>query len=264
MFLHNSNKILKSLLLFVLFLLFGVSNLYSQKVGLVLSGGGAKGLAHIGVIKALEENNIPIDYVTGTSIGAIVGALYACGITPDEMIEMFKEERFYNYYNGIMPEKHYYFFKKLDPDISFLSVGVVRRDKSLSFSLPTNLIATQPMDFGIMEYFTQYTAAANEDFDSLFVPFRCVASDVYNNKPVVFKNGDLGQAVRASMTFPFYFKPVEIDGTLYFDGGIYNNFPDDVMLKEFCPDFMIGVVVAGTTPKTDPDNLISQIENLVL
>lgn len=264
MFFYNSNKILNLLTLIVLLMLIARSNLFSQKVGLVLSGGGAKGLAHVGVIKALEENNIPIDYITGTSIGAIVGALYACGITPDEMIEMFKDEKFYNYYNGIIPEKHYYFFKKLDPDISFLSVGVLRKDESLSVSLPTNLIATQPMDFGIMEYFTQYTAAANEDFDSLFVPFRCVASDVYNNKAVVFRKGDLGLAVRASMTFPFYFKPVEIDGTLYFDGGIYNNFPDDIMLKEFAPDFIIGVVVAGQTKKPDPDDLMAQIENLVM
>lgn len=239
-------------------------NASSQTVGLVLSGGGAKGLAHIGVIRALEENNIPIDYIVGTSIGAIVGGLYASGLSPDEMEAMFKEERFYNYYKGLIPEKHFYYFKTLTSDASAFRFGLTRRDSSISIVLPTNLVPTQPMDFGILEYFAKYTAGANNDFDSLFVPFRCVASDIYRNKQVIFKNGDLGSAIRASMTFPLYFKPVEIDSVLFFDGGIYNNFPVDVMRNEFDPDFIVGVVVTSNSEKPDPDNLMLQIENLVM
>ena len=130
--------------------------------------------------------------------------------------------------------------------------------------LPTNLISTQALDFGMMEYFARFTAKGNRDFDSLFIPFRCVASDVHNKKEFDFKNGDLGLAVRASMTFPFYFKPIEIDGTLYFDGGIYNNFPVDVMKREFNPDIIIGVAVANSVEKPNTDDVMLQIENLIM
>ncbi|HOZ31047.1 MAG TPA: patatin-like phospholipase family protein [Bacteroidales bacterium] len=254
-------KKISSLSFFLIIIVFSIS---SQTVGLVLSGGGAKGLAHIGVIRALEENNIPIDYVVGTSIGAIVGGLYAIGLSPDEMEAMFKDEKFYNYYKGLIPENHFYYFKTQEKDASAFRFGITKRDSSISIVLPTNLVATQPMDFGILEYFAQYSAGANNDFDSLFVPYRCVASDIYQNRQVVFQKGDLGSAIRASMTFPLYFKPVEIDSVLYFDGGIYNNFPVDVMRNEFDPDFIVGVVVTSNSEKPDPDNLMLQIENLVM
>ncbi len=235
-----------------------------QKVGLVLSGGGAKGLAHIGVIMALEENDIPIDYVVGTSIGAIVAGLYACGYTTEEMIAEFKDPKFENYYKGRIPEEHFYYFKTMPPDASMFSIGILKKDSLVSLALPTNIVATQPMDFGIMEYFTKYSAGAGNDFNNLFVPFRCGASDIYNNRYTVFDSGDLGMAIRASMTFPFYFKPVDIDSVLYFDGGIYNNFPHDVMENEFSPDYMIGSMLTSYSRKPEADNLLSQIENLII
>ncbi len=242
-----------------------ISNLsYSQTVGLVLSGGGSKGMAHIGVIRALEENNIPIDYVVGTSIGAIIGGLYSIGMTPDQMEEMFREEKFVNYYKGRIPDDQYYYFKVNSPDASSFKLGLERLDSNINIVLPTNLVATQPMDFGIMEYFAQYSAAANNNFDSLLVPYRCVGADVYNNREVIFRKGDLGQSIRASMTFPFYFKPVVIDSVLFFDGGIYNNFPVDVMRNEFNPDIMIGVSVTSYSEKPNPDDLMLQIENMIM
>lgn len=258
------NGLIKKIFFPLFFLIFSGFSLSSQTVGLVLSGGGAKGLAHIGVIRALEENNIPIDYIVGTSIGAIIGGLYATGHSPDEMEAIFKDEKFYNYYKGLIPDKHFYYFKAMNSDASAFRFGLTKRDSSVSIVLPTNLVATQPMDFGIMEYFTQFSAGANYDFDCLFVPYRCVASDIYRNKEVVFCQGDLGNAIRASMTFPLYFKPVEIDSVLYFDGGIYNNFPVDVMRDVFNPDFVIGVVVSNYSQKPNPDNLMLQIENLVM
>jgi NTE family protein len=238
--------------------------LFSQTVGLVLSGGGSKGLAHIGVIRALEENNIPIDYVVGTSIGAIVGGLYSIGLTPDEMEDLFRDDRFINYYKGQIPEDQYYYFKQTDQDASSFKLGFTKRDSSINLVLPTNIVATQPMDFGILEYFSQYTAASNNDFDKLFVPFRCVGADVYNNREVVFKDGDLGMSIRASMTFPFYFKPIVIDSVLFFDGGIYNNFPIDVMRNEFHPDIMIGSSVTSYSEKPDPDDLLLQVESMIM
>ena len=248
----------------VILVLFSCAEIKSQSVGLVLSGGGAKGMAHIGVIKALEENNIPIDYIVGTSIGAIIGGLYAVGFTPDEMEEIIRDKKFVNYYKGNIPEEHFYYFKKTANDASFLRIPIFKKEGKRSISLPTNLISTHALDFGMMEYFAQYTAGANQNFDSLFIPFRCIASDVHNSKEVAFKNGDLGLAIRASMTFPFYFKPIEINGTLYFDGGIYNNFPIDIMKREFNPDIIIGVAVANGVRKPNADDVLLQIENLIM
>lgn len=258
---YRGTKIFCVLLFFVVLFF----NANGQSVGLVLSGGGAKGLAHVGVIRALEENNIPIDYVIGTSMGAIIGGFYAIGLSPDEMEEILCDPKFSNYYMGRVPDDYFYYFKKLPDDASILKLSFFRKDSNaVSISLPTNIVATQPMDFGMMEYFAKYTAGANRNFDCLFVPFRCVGADIYNNREKVFDKGDLGLAIRASMTFPFYFKPVEIDNVLYFDGGIYNNFPVDVMRNEFNPDITIGVVVSNYVNKPNPDDLLLQVENLVM
>lgn len=238
----------------------------AQTVGLVLSGGGAKGYAHIGVIKALEEHGIPIDYITGTSMGAIVGGLYAAGYSPDEMVKIFDGQNFKNYYKGVMPPKYIDYFKYEQPDGSLIRVDLRRKSKKIALALPTNIIATQPMDLGLIELFATSSAEANNDFDSLFVPFRCIASDVYRNREKVFDSGDLGTAIRASMTFPMLFKPVEMDSTLYFDGGIYNNFPIETMKETFNPDIIIGVYVssAAKPDSPDPDDLFAQIESLVM
>ncbi|MDL2262046.1 patatin-like phospholipase family protein [Bacteroidales bacterium OttesenSCG-928-I21] len=236
----------------------------SQSIGLVLSGGGAKGVAHVGVIRALEENNIPIDYIVGTSMGAIIGGLYATGLSPDEIEALLKDPKFFNYYKGLIPENYKYYYKKQTPDASLLRLALYKKDGATTISLPTNFISTQPLDFGMMEFFAQSTASSGRNFNCLFVPFRCVGADIYNNKETVFSQGDLGLAIRASMTFPFFFKPVEIDNTLYFDGGIYNNFPMDVMRNEFNPDITIGVVVSSYIDKPNPDDLMLQIESLIM
>ena len=102
-----------------------------------------------------------------------------------------------------------------------------------------------------------------ENFDSLFIPFRCVASDVYNKRELVFSRGDLGNSVRASMSFPFVFRPIEIEGTLAYDGGIYNNFPADVMQHDFNPDYIIGSVVSSNMEQPSGDNLFAQVESMI-
>ncbi len=236
----------------------------SQKVGLVLSGGGAKGLAHIGVIKALEENNIPIDYITGTSMGAIIGGLYAAGYSTEEMEILFKSEDFKRWSTGIIPPKYNYFFKQLDENPSFIDMDFAKKEDKMKLALPTNLIPSGQMDFGFMELFSPANAVAGENFDHLFVPFRCVATDIYRGEPVVFKSGDLGSSIRASMTFPFYFKPIEIDSVLLFDGGLVNNFPIDVMLQDFHPNIMIGSTVASKDIKPKKDDIKLQLENMMV
>ncbi len=120
------------------------------------------------------------------------------------------------------------------------------------------------MNLVFIDLYARATAACGGDFDKLFIPFRCVASDVYNKKQLVMKRGDLGDAVRASMSFPFMFKPIEIDSVLAYDGGIYNNFPTDVMRDDFHPDIIIGSVVATNPTKPKENDLMSQIENMVM
>ncbi len=231
---------------------------YSQKVGLVLSGGGAKGAAHIGVIKALEEEGIPIDYIAGTSIGAIIGGLYAIGWTTGQMEEVILSEEFKHWVDGEIDDEYKFYFKMPEPDASWVSFNF-SLDSVLRYKMPVNLISPVVMDYVIMEIYSSAAAAADYNFDSLFVPFRCMAADVLENRAIALKEGDLGHAIRASMTFPFYFKPITINDRLLFDGGMYNNFPVDVMYDEFFPEIIIGSRVAGDFNILSEDNLGSQL-----
>ena len=256
---------MKRVLLFFSFLLCGFI-LQAQKVGLVLSGGGAKGMTHIGIIRALEENNIPIDYITGTSMGAIIGSLYAMGYSPDDMEALLRSPDFKRWYSGKVEPKYEYYFKKNRPSPEFFNIRFAFRD-SLHIKpqiLPTSMVNPIQMNLVFVELFARATAACGGNFNKLFVPFRCIASDVYNKKPLVLSKGDLGDAVRASMSFPFVFKPIEIDSTLAYDGGIYNNFPTDVMREDFHPDVIIGSVVAANPGKPKENDLMSQLENMIM
>ncbi len=245
-------------------LLLPAQMLNAQSVGLVLSGGGARGMAHIGVIRSLEENNIPIDYVTGTSMGAIIGALYSMGYTPDEMEAIIESEDFRQWYTGTMDLKYMFYFRHNNTAPELLNINFNITD-SLYINKPTfNIVNPNPMSFGVMQTYAQYTAACNNNFDSLFVPFRCVAADTYNKKQIIFREGDLGDAVRASMSYPIVFKPIMKDSILLYDGGIYNNFPTDVMEKDFNPDIIIGSVVSKNAPPPSEDDIMSQIETMVM
>jgi NTE family protein len=234
------------------------------KVGLVLSGGGARGAAHIGVIKALEENNIPIDYITGTSIGAIVGSLYAMGYAPDEMLELITSDKFGYWQSGMVEDEYIYFYKKPEETPHFMHFLLNLKDSaSIQTVLPGNLINPVQMNQAFIELYAQATAKSAWNFDNLFVPFRCVASDIYGKKSIIMKNGDLGDAVRASMTFPFIFKPIWKSGIPLFDGGIYDNFPVDVMKEHFHPDFIFGSAVRGGGLRPS-ENPINQIETMIM
>ena len=250
-------------ILLSLFMIMSVAS--AQSVGLVLSGGGAKGITHIGIIQALEESDIPIDYVAGTSIGAIIGALYAMGYSPQEMLKLIKSKEFQQCYSGKIDESNLYYIKKNEPTPALYSLKANIGDSATVVqALPLSLIDPIHMNLKILELCMQATAASKENFDSLFVPFRCVASDVYNKQEIIFSQGDLGNAVRASMTFPFVFKPIKINGVLAYDGGIYNNFPADVMKRDFNPDYIIGSVVSSNKQRPDSDNLAVQIESMIM
>lgn len=229
-----------------------------QSVGLVLSGGGAKGVAHIGLIQALEENDIAIDYVAGTSMGAIVGGLYASGYSPTEMMQLITSKDFAYWSSGtIDPNLQYYFTTPpLSPKVISISVG----NDSIAKLVPQSLISPLSMNFPFMELFSAETAACGGDFNNLFVPLRTVSSNIKAQRGEVARGGSMNDAIRASMSFPIVFCPVEINDTLHYDGGIFNNFPVDVMKADFHPDIMIGVDVHTEGPETP--NVINQISEL--
>ena len=249
--------------LLVSFIVLLAMPVYGQKVGLVLSGGGASGIAHIGVIKALEENHIPIDYVTGTSMGAFIGGLYAAGYTPKQMEELVTSKEFSEIATGVINGKYAYYFKQGSLEASWINFHF-SLDTTLITSLPTQLVSPVPIDFAIMKYFTSASSAASNKFDSLFVPFRCVASDIVDKKSYIFDRGNLGQAVRASISYPFYLKPISVNGKMLFDGGMYNNFPADIMQKDFNPEIIIGSNVSGNIQPPSDDNILSVIKNMLM
>lgn len=237
-----------------------------ERVGLVLSGGGAKGIAHVGVIKALEENDIPIDYVAGTSMGAIVGSLYSCGWSPEKMLQLFTSQDFRDWSTGTISKKNVYYFSMPSPSPKWVSLNINFKDSTDIFGqiIPTSLINPIPMNLEFLKLYSPYTEQCGENFNNLFVPFRCVTSDVYHKHKIVCKSGSLGDAVRASMSFPLVFKPIEMDGVLVYDGGIYDNFPVDVMKKDFDPDFIIGVSVSSADTKPVKGDIYSQLEDMII
>ena len=242
----------------------------AQKVGLVLSGGGAKGMAHIGVIRALEENRIPIDYIAGTSMGAVIGSLYAMGYSPDEMEELIRSDDFKNWYMGSKDMNYQFYFKQNSPTPGVISAQIAIKD-SMTVIRPmvNSVVDPLQMNLAFVDVFAGASAACENDFNNLMLPFRAVASDVFNKNSIVLSRGDLGDAVRASMSFPFVFRPIRIDSIIAYDGGIYDNFPVDVMVRDFNPDFIVGSVVAvapGAPEIEIPDeyDLMGQVTSMII
>lgn len=237
-------------------------------VAVVLSGGGTKGMAHIGVLKALEEHNIPIDYIAGTSIGAIIGSMYAAGYTPDEIAELVQSQEFEYAAVGHIDDIYRQYYLEPHPDPSWINLYFGWEDRLepqnvIRQNIPSNIVSPYLMDFLFMEYLGPASAAANFHFDNLFVPFRCIATEVEGPRAVTMRSGSLPDAVRASMTFPFYFQPIEIDGKLMMDGGMFNNFPADVVQEEFQPHIIIGSVVSDNPGPPKRDDIVSQLQNLL-
>lgn len=233
----------------------------TQGVGVVLSGGGATGLAHIGVLQALEDNEIPIDYIGGTSMGSLIGALYASGYSPQEIKEYIVASNFDKMNSRETPKEERFLLREKDKDASMISFKIAK-DSIFKKSLPTHFVTPSAIDLHSFEILGHTGAHYNKDFDSLFVPFRCVAADVYKKEMVIFREGDLNAAVRASMTYPFYINPIRVDGRLLFDGGLYNNFPADVIYDDFQADYLIGSNVSYNDPPPTEDDLLSQLSTM--
>ena len=198
-------------------------------------------------------------------MGAIVGSLYSCGWSPERMMELFTSKDFQYWSTGTINPENISRFSRLDPKPQWVGVNVSLKDTTGMWSMiPTSLISPIPMNIEFLELFSPYTLQCKENFNNLFVPFRCVTSDVYHKHKIVLSKGDLGDAVRASMSFPLVFRPIKINGVLVYDGGIYDNFPVNVMQEDFNPDFIIGVSVSGPDQKPEQGNIYSQLEDMII
>ena len=187
------------------------------------------------------------------------------GYTPDEMLQLMLSKEFGYWQTGTVEDDYMYYFRKPDPtpEMAHFSIDMSDSLQIKTNFLPQSLINPIQMNQAFMALYAQATAKAAWNFDNLFVPFRCIGSDIYNKKPVIFKNGDLGEAVRISMTFPLFFKPVWKDSVPMFDGGIYDNFPVKTMKEDFHPDFIFGVALS--TGKSKPsNNPYNQIETMIM
>ncbi|MCZ6560521.1 MAG: patatin-like phospholipase family protein, partial [Gammaproteobacteria bacterium] len=210
------------------------------KIGLALAGGGARGSAHIGVIKVLEENRIPIDFIAGTSMGAIIGGLYAMGHTPDEMDKLLADIDWDDIFHDNIDRPHRSFHRKRDDDFSLVEFKPGFNDGKID--LPTGMIQGQKLDL----LFSRLTlpVAHVKDFDNLSIPYRAVAANIVTGMPVVLGSGNLAQAMRASMSIPAVFAPIRIDGQLLVDGGVVNNIPIDVV-REMGADIVIAIDISS-------------------
>ncbi len=215
------------------------------KIGLVLSGGGARGGAHIGVLKVLEREGIPIDCIAGTSIGALVGGLYALGYPAAELETMLSSQDWIGVFSNTPERRITPLFERRD----------LRYQGQIYFEgfaarLPSGLFVGQRLTQQINILTTERLAAAGYDYDRLPIPFRAVATDLVTGKPYVFRSGRMSEAIRASIAIPMVFTPVEKDGMLLVDGGLVDNLPTDVA-RDMGADIVIAVDVTSPLKKQD-------------
>ncbi|WP_242204397.1 MULTISPECIES: patatin-like phospholipase family protein [unclassified Pseudomonas] len=226
------------------------------KVGLVLSGGAARGLAHIGVLKALEEQGIKIDAIAGTSMGAVVGGLYASGYKIDELEKLALNIDWQAALSDAPPREDVPFRRKQDDRDFLVKQKLSFRDDG-SLGLPLGVIQGQNLAL-LLESLLAHTSDTR-DFDKLPIPFRAVATDISNGEKVVFRKGHLPQVIRASMSIPAVFAPVELDGRLLVDGGMTDNIPLDVA-REMGVD--VAIVVDIGTPLRNRKQLTTVVDVL--
>jgi NTE family protein len=222
-------------------------------VGLVLSGGGARGGAHIGVLKALDELHVPVDYIAGTSIGAVIGGFHVAGMTVKDLEELVESLEWNTAFMNVTPRRLKSFRRKRDDDL-FL----VDQKPGLNhgeFELPSGFVQGQVIDTILSR--ETLRASNAKTFDDLMVPFRAVAGDIATGEAVVLSSGSLARALRASMSIPAALTPIEIDGRLLVDGGIAMNLPV-VVARDMGAEAIIAVDISSTL--LERDTLLSVID----
>ena len=216
------------------------------RIGIAFAGGGARGGAHVGVLKVLEELRIPVDYVAGTSIGSIVAALYASGMAPDEMEKVLSTTDWDDALNDEQGRRDQPYRQKEDDQLYLIKAELGFNKGKLV--LPSGLVHGQKLNYLLRRLTLPATNV--RDFDKLRIPFRCVATDIVTGAKVVLSSGDLARAVRASMAIPGFFSPVEWDGRLLTDGGTVDNMPVDVV-RAMGADVVIAIDISTPLAKRE-------------
>lgn len=209
------------------------------KIALVLSGGGSRGLSQIGVLKVLEQNNIPIDYIVGTSIGAIVGGLYASGYSADTLEHIVQNTAWDELFSLMKDQDRNDMF--LDQKIDNDRMLVTLRFNDFSFVVPEAISNGNNFQYFLQKLLWNAPYYSSHFFDSLKIPFRAITTDLTHGKEYIIKEGNLIRAIRASATIPLRYTPIIIDSSLLVDGGIKNNIPVEAAQTEFSPDIIIAV-----------------------
>ena len=237
-------------LLFCLTLLLTEAVAQEPKIGLVLGGGGAKGAAEVGVLKVLEEAGIKPDYICGTSIGSIVGGLYAAGYSAAELETMFQTQEWLSLLtdrSSSLANEPY----KVDNDVTYIFGFPIIDRKAKGLGVMKGSSIEHMLD-------SMVCAKGCKDFQSLKIPFCCVAADIRSGTEVILREGSLARAMRASMAIPAIFKPVEIDDRKLVDGGMLNNLPVDVC-REMGADIIIAVDLQQNEQKPRPQTDLSAL-----
>ncbi len=224
------------------------------KIALVLSGGGARGVAHIGVIKALEKNNIPIDLIVGTSIGSVVGGLYASGYSTDEILKIMNSIAWDEIYQDRTQRTALFLGQKGEQDRYLINL----RFKNGTPFIPVAISPGQKILMTLSDIILRARYQATTSFDHLKIPFRAVTTDLVSGRTVVLKNGNLAEAIDASSSIPLLFVPIERDSMLLVDGGLKSNLPVHVARSEGA-DIVIAVDVTSPLRKKNEINAPWQI-----
>ena len=232
-------------------------SLSRPKVGLVLSGGGAKGFAHIGVLKVIEEAGLPIDYIGGTSMGSIIGGLYSIGYSPKMMQQIVEEQNWDAIMSDAIPQKYISIDDKMH-DRHYLATFPLRNKK---IQMKSSIYDGEMINLLLARFTSPVYKIRN--YDELSVPFLCVAADLESSDAYEMTKGNLQRSIRASMSIPFYFSPVEVDGRLLIDGGLRNNFPVP-NVRQKGVDIIIGVDVQRDFHKKDELNSMSTIMDQII
>ncbi|HBF38166.1 MAG TPA: hypothetical protein DDW50_12700, partial [Firmicutes bacterium] len=218
------------------------------KIGLALGGGAAGGFAQIGILEWLEEHHIPVDNIAGTSMGGLLGACYSMGMSPQDLVNLVKSIDWNKMFNPVPPYNSMSFRRKEDQQDYPLSGLGLRNGK---LTLPSGLNVYK-VDMILSRVTLKYSLI--KSFDDLPIPFKCIATDIRSGESVVLENGSLEKALRATMSIPGVFNPVDYDGRLLVDGGILNNVPVDVA-KKMGADVVIAVNIASPLPNNRSENI---------
>ena len=251
-------------LLPIAFLILPITSLSQEttkrpKIGLVLSGGGAKGFAHIGVLKVLEEAGVKVDYIAGTSMGAVIGGLYASGYSATQIDSIFYNTDFDELLQDYIPRSSKSFYEKRNDQMYALTLPFNKLKIGVPIALSKGMY-----NYNLLSKLTHKVRHVR-DFNKLPIPFLCIATDIEKGEQVILKEGYLAQAMLASSAFPSLFSPVEIDGKLLIDGGVVNNYPVEE-IRKMGADIVIGVDVQDDLKDRnslkDATRILVQITNL--